>query len=285
MNTPAPESLLGHNNPPLISVDQLTLGYAPFLARATELEGKAALMPGFVELGDDATQGRIQDIIKEIDKESKGVETTREGAKAPLLEGCRTVDGFFKGIADPKGNRKGRLDIIRAALAATATDFLRRTDAHKRAIAEAEARRLRELEATQRREAAEREAAAAKLRERNRPTAAVAHETTAGALHHSANATAATAIAAEETANQKPADMARTRGEKSLGTLTEYWDFTITDFNAIEPDAIWGYIPRAEKEKAIAAYMKANAPKEPPSTPWQPLRGVNFFRTTRGSFR
>lgn len=288
MNQLAPDaagSLPGHNRPPLVSVDELTLEYAPLLERAAELEAKAALLPEFVELGDDATQGQIQDAIKEIDKESKGVETHREGTGAPLLEAKRIVDGFFKAIADPKSGRKGRLDLIRARLASTATDFLRRTDAKVRADREAAARLLRQQEDAQRAAAAKAAEDAAKLAARNRPAAAAEKETLASALNHGANATAASAIAAEEAANEKPADMARTRGQASLGTLTEYWDFTITDFSAIEPDAIWAYISRPEKEKAIAAYMKANAPKEPPSTPWNPLRGINFFRTTRGSFR
>jgi len=278
---------IGDNNPPLISNDELYLQHTAVIARVSELEAKAAEQPTFVELGDDRTQGALQDIIKEVDGEIKRLESKREEVKDPFLSAGRLVDGFFKALADPKGKQQGRLDKIRAALAKTATDYLRRKDAAERARLEAEARKRREEEDRLRAEQRKREEEAERLREKHRPTAATEKAIVASTIGHQADAAMAATIEAEQAANAKPAELARTRSDDggSLGTLNEIWKFEVTSFDDLEPDAIWSFIPRADKEKAIAAYMRINAPKEKTATPWAPLRGVNFFRTTRGQFR
>ena len=278
---------ISDNNPPLICLDQLFLDHASAVERVGELETKAAAQPGFVELGDDQTQGALQDVIKEIDKETKILESRREATKVPFLEAGRIIDGFFKSLTDPKGKRQGRLDKARDVLARVATDYLRRKDAAERAKREAEARRLRQIEEDQRAEQRRCEEEAERLRAKHRPGAAVEKETLADVAGHQAEATNAAAIEAEQAANAKPADLARTRSDDggSLGTLIESWDMNITAFDDLEPERLWPYIGRAEKEKAIRSYMRANAPKEKTTEPWQPLRGVNFFRTTKGNYR
>jgi sRNA-binding protein len=274
------------NRPALVTNDQLLLDHASIVDRVIALEVKAAEAPDFVELGDEASQGSLQDLIKLIDAESKLIEARRETTKEPFLSASRVVDGFFKTLADPKGKAQGRLDNIRRVLARTATDFLNRKRAHEQALREAEAKKKRDEEERLRQEQIKREEEAAKLRERNRPTAATEKETQASVAGHMAEAAGASAIELEQSANAKAADLARTRSDAgSLGTLNEFWAYEIVDFDAIEPDAIWDFIPRGDKEKAIKAYMRIHAPKEAPTTPWNPLRGVNFFRTTRGQFR
>lgn len=288
-SAPASDRQVGtdHNRPPLITNDQLYLDHQSMIARTVELETLAAAQPTHVADGDDATQYALQDLIKEIDKEAKIVETKREAEKAPFLEGSRIVDGFFKAVADTKGRQQGRLDKIRAALVRTATDYLRRKEAAARAILEAAAKARREEEERLRAAQQEEEERARKLYERNRPTAAAEKEVVANAIGRQADVAGAASIEAAQAANAKPAELARTRSDVggALGTLTEFWEMEILEFDAIAAGPLWPYVTRAEKEKAIRAYMKANAPKEPTSTPWQPIAGVNFYRTSKGQFR
>jgi hypothetical protein len=272
------------NNPPLISADNLTLEHEALLARVGELESDALRQPSVSE--DDEMQGQIQDVIKEIDKTGKLIETTREGVKAPLLAATRTVDGFFKSLWDSTGKR-GRLDVIRAKLASTATNYLRKKEADARREREAESARLRKIEEDQRALARKAEEDAAKLREKHRPSAAVEKETVADVHLTNANVTAQSAQDAEQAAAAKPADLSRTRsGAGSLGTLAAIWGFEIENIDLVPASALWPYIPRAVKETAIKAYVKQNAPGEPlPDQTWDGLPGVRVFGTTRGQFR
>ena len=51
----------------------------------------------------------MTDFIKQLAAHMKTLDTTRVGEKEPYLEGGRTVDTFFKTLADPLDREKGTL--------------------------------------------------------------------------------------------------------------------------------------------------------------------------------
>lgn len=271
---------IGGNRPPLITPDQLYVDNEDLMNAVSAIEIEATHSP--TDVPDDATSGKLQDLIKTIDGIGKRAEMTRVGVKEPYLAASRAVDGYFKGIEE-------RLKKARFPVYTRVANYLRAKEAKARLEREAEARRLREAEEEKRREAREAEERAARLREQKRPGAAVEKETLANYSRNEADTIGAAAIVAEQQAQVKPAELARTRSDEggALGTLKEVWQFTIEDFDAIPGSPLWPYIPRAAKEQAIRAYMRQNAPPTQPkdAAPWNPLKGVKFFRTTDAVIR
>lgn len=272
---------IGDNLRPLITTDMLTIDHRDLDARVTELEEIAASQP--TEVDDDVTQGRLQDVIKDIDKEQKKTEAIRVAVKEQYLVAERTVDGFFK------QGLQARLSAIRIKLEKVGTSYLQRKAAAERRRREEEARRLREEEDRKRQEAFEAEARAARLREQSRPTQAAAVESDARAAAAEAEDIGSQRIEAEAHAQAKPAELGRTRSAEggSLGTLKQEWNFTIEEADGIPSAPLWPYIARAAKEQAIRAYIKAHAPTDEATTSadWQPLRGVKMYRTAKGVYR
>jgi hypothetical protein len=271
------------NRPPLISANELASDHEDLLNALSALELEAENAP--MDVANDETCGKLQDIVRAIDAYGRKsgntrtgrIETLRQTIKQPFLAGEKTVDGFFNNLIDERCDKATR------PLRDRVGNYLRAKEAAERRRRDEQARLLREEEERQRQVAREAEEAAAKLRERNRPTAAVQKETLAEFTSRQADQTAAQAIQAEQHAAAKPADLARTRsaGAGSLGTLRTTWDFEILDVAAIPAADLWAMIPRAAKETALRSYMRNNAPPaDRDQAPWEPLPGVRFYRKT-----
>jgi hypothetical protein len=276
-STPAADRLVEVSDnlpPPLITVDALAMDHSQLGRQVADIETLLASLPARID--DDDTNGSWQDRILDVAKIAKGIEATRVAAKAPYLKAGDVVDSYFKTL-------QARAVAVHKAISAVVEGYLQRKAAEERARREAAARRLREEEERQRQEAARRAEEARKAEEANRLKTAERHEIKAAEAEMAARTTAATAVAMEQSAQAKSADLARTRSATgSLGTLQDKWDFRLDDIDALKGAPLWPYIDRAAKEKAIRKYMDANAPKSlPEGVDWQPLAGVTFFRTSK----
>lgn len=275
---PAADRVVGaaDNRPALVTLDQLALDHRDLSARLEALEHAANNQPDAID--DDDEQGELQDCVKDLDAFGKYIEAMRENVKAPYLTASRVVDGFFKQYLT------ARITLARERLARIGGDYLRRKEAAERSRREAEARRLRDEEQKRRAEAQEQERKAQALRERDKP--AIVPEIQANTATNVANAIGSAAWEAEQLARARPADLARTRSTAgSLGTLQTFWDFEIDNLETVDKDKLWPYIARAEKEKAVRAFIRSNAP-ETTEHDWQPLApAVRMVRATRPQFR
>jgi len=83
-----------NDNVALISDKVLQHEHTQLQTRAEDLQRRADAQPERITNG--TMQGRMQDLIKEIDVHVALIEKTRATAKAPFLTAGRVVDGFFK---------------------------------------------------------------------------------------------------------------------------------------------------------------------------------------------
>lgn len=247
---PAP----GHNRAPAIEIlrDELELENEPLLSRAADLQIAVLRMPFTVD--DDEMAGKFADMVKLIGAAIKASEAGRTAKKEPFLEGGRAIDGFYKKrISDPllkiKASVEERLGVYLCAKA----------DREKRVREEAE-RVAREAERAA--QEAARQAAEAMQNERDLAAALDAQ--------HRADEAAVASVAASKAAAAKPAEMARTRGETSLGTLQTWWDFDPVSLSRAELDleALRQHLPTDALDKAIRSFIKAGG---------RDLRGVRIY--------
>ena len=253
------------NRPPLITTDELAIDYKD--DSLTSLEARATGCPA--EINDDETYGQWQDLIADINSEAKRIEATRVAVKEPYLRAGSTVDGFFNGM------KQRALKAVTPVSNVCRAYMLRKAD-EERQRREAEARRLRE---EQERREAEARAAQERADKLKRESLKQQAQEQADLAAREANRLANEATAREEQARAKSADLGRTRSATgTLGSLKDTWKFEVTDIDEVKGSQIWGFVKREHKEQAIAAYMKANAPKDL-SEDWQPLKGVRFYRS------
>ena len=83
---------------------------------------------------------------------------------------------------------------------------------------------------------------------------------------------------AAEAAAATAADRSRARGDHGgVSSLTTFWDFTITDLDALPLDAVLRpHIPRDAIDKAVRAYVKAGG---------RELDGARIFENTKSVVR
>lgn len=257
------------SNEMLITPDFLEANYPA--SELSNLENRASQCP--VEITDAATYGIWQDTIADIATEIKRIDAQRKDVKAPYLQACGTIEGFFKGL-------EKRATDASKQVTSVCTAYMRRIRDEEIRRRKEEARKLREEEERKRLEAETKAEEARKLEEANKPKRAETKQAQADDAARESQTLGQHALAVEQSANAKSADLSRTRSATgTLGSLKDEWDFSITDIEKIQGSPIWPYIKREHKEMAIRAYMKANAPKNlPPAEQWQPLRGVNFYR-------
>lgn len=235
------ERRMGDNKAPLIEIlrDEMELENEPLLRRKDELLAAAGRMPAAVN--DDEAAGKFSDMVKLIAAAVKASEAGRVAKKEPFLEGGRTVDGFYKKqITDPLLKAK-------ASIEDRLGNYLRRKAAAEKAIRDQAERAARETA----QKAAE-EAAKAEVAMRN-----AADLDTAIAAQARADDAATAAASAAKVAAEKPAAMARTRGEMSLGTLASVWTFRDLDRDTINLDALRAHLPTAAIEQALRSAIKA----------------------------
>lgn len=240
MTTTASPSI-GHNNPPPdLKVGEalkleLAENHLALVARRDELlEAAAAFAADHQSVNDDETSGTLAALIVQLRTCAKSANQTREGVKAPYLDGSRIVDGFFTGGIVTK------LDDAAQKLNRLQTAYLQAKEAARRRQAEEEARIKREAEDKARREAeaaererqrAEREArkatddAAAEEAERKRQEA----DERARLAREEQDRAAADRAAAQRTASKSSADLSRTRGDMAQSSLRTVWRFEVVD--------------------------------------------------------
>jgi hypothetical protein len=235
----------GNNPPPDLKIgeslrEQLRDEHRALLARRDELLQMADDFDAdYATVDDDEASGTLAGIITQIVKSAKIADQTREGIKAPYLEGGRIVDGFFNGNISTKLNdRAKKLNEKQTAYQRVKADRARRE-------AEAAAAKARAEEDARRRDAerAERERRAAELAERR---AADDANASIAARQRAEDATrrAEEARQAEERARiereeqariaaSSAADRSRVRGDYAVSSLRTTWAYEIVDITKV----------------------------------------------------
>lgn len=246
---------LGHNLPPLTDQelsDRLALEFEDLINRRDELMAAYARAPTVI---DDDNAGDVGDFIKQLTAAAKTAESHRVARKEPYLRAGRVVDGFFKGVSEPIGIAKARIE-------STLTRFLR-AKAERERLARLEAEREAQEEA--RRKAQEAREADAAIHSLESLDAALA--ATQRAQDAQADATAA-----GEAARAKAAELSRTRGAMgAVASLATHWTFDNLDRDRLNLEALRQHIPTDALEKAVRSYIRAGG---------RELPGVNIFETT-----
>jgi hypothetical protein len=277
MATNSPRAI-GSNTPDAIDyakeeTDRLKIDYADLTTAAEAAEAEEASIEGIA--GPDDKE-KVVDLIKRIRDIKVRALGLHELEKQPHLRRGQGTDNFFFGIVDRLLKRaKNNLDGAGDRLGKMLTDYDVRVLAEEnerrrkakeeadRIAAKAEAERIeKERVAEEARLAAERarkpETTAAK------ETVAEQKEVEAGSARvEEAVAQNAAEIAHVETL-ARPADIMRSR--TSTGTLATMQQETYAEIETVgELDSakLWGYVPFAEKEKALRAWAKSTDYREP----------------------
>jgi len=239
------DSPLSNNPPPDLKIgpalrEELTDNFAPLVSRKADLLAMADDFDAdHPVVSDDATSGILAGIITQINGTAKSANKSREGIKAPYLNGSRTIDGFFTaGIIGPLERRAEALNAKQTAYQRAKADRARRE-------AEAAAAKARAEEDARRREAekAERERLAAERQARKAMDDAAA-AADAGKRAEEARQRAELARQAEERARiereaqakiaaSNAADRSRVRGEYAMSSLRTTWKFEVIDIKAV----------------------------------------------------
>ena len=275
MNDIIEDAMIGHNRPPADAEqisDRLAEAHAEVVKRQAELLDALTRAPDTV---DDSNAGRVTDFVKQIAAATKAFNVARVAEKEPFLQGGRTVDTFFKRLADP-------LDKAKATLQDRLTIYERAKAAEERQWREEAARREREEAQRLQAIAAERERRAAEELERAADTDAdlddaIAADAAARQAEAEARQADADAVVAERAASAKAAQLHTTRGDYgSSSSLRTFWDFADLDRAALDLDALRLHIPLDGLEKAVRAYIKAGG---------REMRGVRIFKNTKSVVR
>lgn len=135
---------LGHNNPPEPTlIERLQAKYAADLKEAEDLLAAAKTVPERID--DDATQGKVSDLIRKMAASQKRLAADLDYEKKPLEDDVKIIKATFDNPWD-------RLENTRKDIKKLTTDYTARKDA-------AEKKRLEEIAAKKREE----EAAALRL--------------------------------------------------------------------------------------------------------------------------
>lgn len=247
---------IGDNRLPLISDDQLNRDHAKLLADLEALAAKYADAPK--EIADDKAHGLVGDLVVALRGIERRAKDSHKVEKDPFLAAGRAVDGFFNRVIERAAQLKNTLEL-------RGRDYLKK----------------KEDAARRERERIEREAREAADRARMEAEAAAAF----GADEHIEQArddafdAEQAARAASEAASAKPADLTRTRSDSGrVSSLAENWQFEITEFAKIDLEALRPYLPRADLEKSIRAFVRTNKGG-------RPLAGVRIFDAGKANFR
>lgn len=234
---------LGDNNPPdemTILLDDLATRNAGIVKRADELLAAAERAPS--ACNDEATAGKLSDMVKLLNACRKALDTTRASEKEPYRRRGDAVHGFFVAVME-------RIDSKVEALKKPLADYLKlKAEAERRAAAE---------EAERARAEAERQSEAAQQHER-------AHRYgDAAASLDAAVASEQNAVAAQRVSQAKPADLASARGSYgSRGGLSTRWVGIIESRAELDLELLRPYFGTDDLQKAVNAFVKANCKGE-----------------------
>ena len=212
-----------------------------------------ALKGGIKNDEDLGAAGLIVKLARSLNKRAKDA---HEKAKAPWLEGGRTVDTFFRETFTV------RLTRIADAFQKLGDDYQRAKVAAQRAAAEAEAKRMREEEA--------------KRLEAARAAEEAGRAKTAANNTLKAEDAAIAAEEAEKIAKARAADLVRVQTSHGTISAKDKWTFEITDYQAIDLNALRPYINREAVEQALARAVKISL---------REAAGVRIYPDVSASFR
>ena len=214
---------------------------------------------------DDDENEKASDYIKELTSCMKAMEGSRVSEKEPFLKSGRTVDGFFKKMADA-------LEKVKKTVAKTKTLYERKKADEERRVREEAERRAREEAERKRREA---EAADRAAMEAQRDTES-ALDDAIDAERKAAQAEKDLVQIARD-ASAKAADLSRTRSAKgAVSSLRTFWDYKGFDLAAIELEPLRYHLPAGAIEKAVRSFVKAGG---------RDLAGVEIFENTESVTR
>lgn len=255
---------IGDNNPPDITAAEalhqhLGENFSAQIARRDEL--LAGAVPVIIETEVEAED--VTEFLKQIRVARQKAEATRVAEKETFLASGRVVDGFFKKITDPL---KEYFDRVNEPL----TAYQQKKEAEERAI------RL-ENERLAREEAAAAQAEADRIAAEEAAAATLATSVEAVTADSRAETAQADAVAATKRANEKPAELSRTRGQYGgTSSLTTKWEFEITDLGKIPLAPLRQHLHREAIERAIRSYIKAGG---------RELKGARIFEHTKAVVR
>jgi len=233
---------IGDNQPPADADplrERLTSDYADLVKRKADLLEAADRVPDTIE--DDDTAGKVADFIKQLMACTKSLNSHRTSEKEPYLAGGRTVDGFFKGLAEPLDKKK---KVIEARL----TTYQRQKAEEERRAREAVEKRAQEEAARLQREAEEKAAA---MQDDSQLEDAVSSAEQAQAAREAA-------AIAERNAHVKAADLSRARGDYgSVASLRTFWDFRELNRDTLDLETLRQHLPQAALEQAVRSFVKA----------------------------
>jgi chemotaxis protein histidine kinase CheA len=175
------ESMIGHNNPPIAV--RMQTEHAGVFARIAELKASCAAVPE--KITDDATAGKVQDLVKMVRLALKAAKDARDAERAPFKQSYDEVNATFNIPAE-------ELEKARDA-AMTRLQYYLDDKAAKEKAAREEAARIQREQA----EKAAREAAEAEERKREAERQRLAAEKAAREAEERERAAKAAAIAAE----------------------------------------------------------------------------------------
>ena len=246
-------ALIGDNMPPASADplrDRLAETYASLLTRRDELLSGADRAP--TEISDEDTAGKFADFIKQIAACIKNTDTHRVAEKEVYLAGGRTVDGWFKKIADPLAEAKQKIEA--------------RLTVYQRQKADKERRAREEAERVAREEA---ERAAKAAAEAEAAIKAAPDLQAAIVAEAAATQAAADAEKAKKAAEAKPAELSRSRGDYgATASLRAEWIGELVDRASLDLETIRPHLPEDAINKAIRSFVRAGG---------RELRGAKIY--------
>lgn len=281
---PPPDEVRVHIPTPDEIAADLKASQRTALREITALANKCKKLTAPIET--EAEQRAAQDAYKDLHDAGKEWNGVRIKEKEPYLAASRAVDSYFAAVSE-------RVKEVLGALNGELAGFLRKKEAAIRAKREADARRAREEQERREREAREaREAAEAARRaleeaereERSKREVAARQRALADAEEKVdfrqavADGAGENVRVAEARASVAPAEIARTRGDSSLGTLRREFDFVIDDAGAIPLEALRPFLKFEHIEAAVRAMVRVHGDGKP-------LAGVRVFETKKANVR
>lgn len=234
----APLAHSPQNRAPLVTDQSLAVDFAHLSAKITEISDAAiANVPPVVE--DDEDLEKVTASVKTIRAEVARIAEIGKGETDPYYHAHKTAHAFFSGLVT-------RLTSLQTVIEARGNAYMQKKKA-------AEQKRLADIERAKREEADRLQREALAKQQANAPAQQV-RETmqaaTAAHVHADSAAVAAAAPAADLTRTKTAAGTA----SLSDGTIVG----TISDWNKIDWNMIGPHVARADAEKAICAFFRAN---------------------------
>jgi hypothetical protein len=253
------------NRPPLIEPDQLKRDFAHLEAELQKLE--AVEFPTVIE--DDEDIETCTKLANDLIDFRKKTEVQRKEATRPLLDAGEIVNDYFKhGLQYRALVRQERIELI-------AKVYLKKKAERERVAREAAALKARlEAEEAQRKlaeAAAASQAAQQEAADQNATSVMpmLKAAETADALTAFANKASGAAVA-------PVSELSRSRTAAGMAGLKSVWTFEVTDWEALDLNALRPHLTRAAIEAAMRAFVKDGG---------REINGARIFEDADVNFR